>query len=449
MLKLIHTWKYRRWAALLSVPVLGLCLGAAPAAHAKTTDGPGQAIADPWAGDNIDPHILAIMRQQEKLNPAVTILTQAAMADPNSGIASVAFEGAGLSLYWKGALTPAMSSALAAARRIGPVTVKPAAYSQAELMAARDRIEKAETGSDIQTIKMNSDGSGLSIERIPPTATKALAAKAARAAKVAGARAPLQTAADVVAAAGVTVPVRITTASAPITLYSCPSSGCIRTNDESPWNSGDYINWYHNTQGNWWHCTTGFGVRVPSWGSQTYILTAAHCATWHAGGGDDAYDGAYEYMGRAMLTEDWDKDLILIDARGYPWMFDGDANTGRHKVVHSWGYRATGEYLCQSGSTSGTVCGLQTQGGDITNWGCDSDGACYYLHGLTQALQVNGQQAAQGGDSGGPVFSLDGDGVRAKGIVSAGQGNSLLFQDMADVTTSRSGAWVAAFPLTS
>jgi hypothetical protein len=41
-------------------------------------------------------------------------------------------------------------------------------------------------------------------------------------------------------------------------------------------------------------------------------------------------------------------------------------------------------------------------------------------------LGVDGGTAGRGGDSGGPVFTLDGSGVRAKGIVSAGGGNTTL-----------------------
>ncbi|WP_018255125.1 hypothetical protein [Salinispora mooreana] len=46
---------------------------------------------------------------------------------------------------------------------------------------------------------------------------------------------------------------------------------------------------------------------------------------------------------------------------------------------------------------------------------------------------VDGGLAARAGDSGGPVFTLDGSGVRVKGITVAGIGSTFLFQDWADV----------------
>lgn len=127
---------------------------------------------------------------------------------------------------------------------------------------------------------------------------------------------------------------------------------------------------------------------------------------------------------------------MLISARGYYRMFDGSPTTGNYKLVHGWGYRATGELLCHSGATSGTVCGLKTT--NITNGTyqlTDSDEDTFFVHGMSTATQVNGLTAARPGDSGGPVFSLNGSGVNAKGVVSGSAGSTLIFQDWGDVIT--------------
>lgn len=108
------------------------------------------------------------------------------------------------------------------------------------------------------------------------------------------------------------------------------------------------------------------------------------------------------------------------------------------KNVYSWGYWAANELVCQSGMTSGVVCGIkQVRSADFTV-SCDtpdSDGDCGYKHyGLIECTQIDGQTASRPGDSGGPVFTLDGNGVRAKGTTS-GRTNgvsSFAFQDWAD-----------------
>lgn len=422
--------------------VLAVSVSTSPAyAETQPTLQPVQQV--PYWMNDIDPGTLATMRMQSALEPAAKILTEAAMKEADNGLAGLAFEDGGLAMYWKGSLTPGMTTAMARARQFGKIVVRSATYSRRELEAAAAKIDAvAKTGSEIQAIKLKYDGSGLIIERVP-------AVISADAKTTLGQ--PLPTAAAIVQSVSVKVPVELTTADSVDQLMSCPASGCERTDDTSPWNSGDYL--YLPDAGiGPSKCTSGFGVNVPSRGA-TYVLTAAHCMTWHAGGGDNAYDGAGELIGRASFVEDWDRDLILIEARGWYFMFDGGPASSYKKTVHSWGYPVVNELLCQSGATSGVVCGLKTESGDYSNYGQDSDGDWFTIHGLTSAVQIDGQTAARHGDSGAPVFSLDGNGVRAKGSLTSGSGSHMRFQDMGDITTSRSGpgssAWLAAIPLTS
>src|SRR5262245_52771129 len=96
------------------------------------------------------------MRRQAKLQPAVQLLVGAHVAEPTtSGFAGVAFEGAGLTLYYRGALTERMARALKQARRYGPVRVHNAAYSATELQRAGGHLHAAiaKAGhSDIQSV---------------------------------------------------------------------------------------------------------------------------------------------------------------------------------------------------------------------------------------------------------------------------------------------------------
>src|SRR5262245_55177527 len=102
----------------------------------------GAKKAHPLA-DKIDPKILEIMRRQEALQPAVAALYEAHMKSPDSGFTSIAFEGDGLALYWKGELTTDMLAAINKARDVGPVEIIPAPFSLAEMEAEAAKIDNA------------------------------------------------------------------------------------------------------------------------------------------------------------------------------------------------------------------------------------------------------------------------------------------------------------------
>lgn len=67
------------------------------------------------------------------------------------------------------------------------VRIRPARYSQAELQAAMARVQAAAsaggTVTDMQSIAMRVDGSGLVVERMPASTATAVRAKAAAAAR--------------------------------------------------------------------------------------------------------------------------------------------------------------------------------------------------------------------------------------------------------------------------
>lgn len=377
--------------------------------------------------DTVDPAIVATMRQQEKLQPAVTALYEAHMKTPGSGFAGVAFEGDGVTLYWKGPLSLDMDHALHQARKAAAVVVKPAAHSLAELEAAAEKIDaKARAiggGSEIQAVVTRYDGSGLDVELMPRATLKERQAARAKAGAIG-----LSSAEQVLAGLDLGVPFTLTIGDAPIELMS-------RTNDSPAWNAGGYWESRRGTQVRG-KCTTGFGIRAYN---RTWVLSAAHCAT-PPDYGYQGFDG--EYMG-PVTRQYWQYDLILIDAPGYHRMFDNVQPNGYDfKNVYGWGYHSANELLCQSGFKSAyyyneVICGLKTGSSQNIVVSCDtpdSDGDCgYTINGVIKTTQINGTTAGRGGDSGGPVFALLGDGVRAKGSVTGGSGTTLFFQDWADV----------------
>lgn len=380
----------------------------------------GTTIRDPQSSDHIDPALRADMRRQDALQTAVEVITEEAIRNPSSGYAGLGFEGDGLTIHHKGRLTPGMDHAVREARRHGKITVKPARFSYTELDAAADRIGTSLMGrTDIQSIEIRPDGSGLRVETMP--ATRAAAARA-HAIRRGWSFRPVDSRLN---GQDFGVPVQVAPAATTVDLLGCATT-CNRLDDTAAWNGGTRtLNPDAPAADPYYRCTTGFGVKR---GTTTYVLTADHCAT----APDRSYDNRLELIG-SVYSGDWDKDLLLINARGFHRIFDGSPTTSNTKNVLGWGYHAQGEYLCHSGATTGTRCNLRTDGGDYRIYGCDSDGDCFYRSGLIKSTQIDGLPAAAGGDSGGPVFSLTGSGVRAKGIVIAGGGSTMYFQDWADV----------------
>ncbi|WP_176985079.1 trypsin-like serine protease [Asanoa ishikariensis] len=410
----------RAVAVLLLVP-LALPWGAA--ASAGDAEKPPTPVFDPQSVDHIDPAIRAEMLQQAKLQPAVDALHEASLKTKDSGLAGVAYEGSGVTLYYSGALPPTMSAAVARARAYGSVTVKPAAHSFATLQRNSDKITSAavKAGSDIQAVHLAYDGSGLTVERLPGDAAATMAGKRARLGLAAAV--PAQ---QIVKTARVDVPVTITTGTETI------EPGYSRTDDFAPWNGGARWESWRNGAGRL-VCTTGFGTKNSA--GQRFVLTAAHCATPP----DYAQQGlgaTLEYMG-PFYDQSVSYDLGIIRANGSSTIFDGTNTTSNTRHVAGWAHWSTNQLVCQSGITSGTVCGIRQQNSMDKIMGCcDSDGdQGYTIRGLIRAPRDGGGIAFRKGDSGGPVFTISGADVLAKGISSLGADTSTLyFQDWADVT---------------
>nr|MDT0656930.1 trypsin-like serine protease [Micromonospora sp. DSM 115978] len=417
-----------RGLAFLLVATVMTTLAWVPSADAAADPAPTARRTDPQSLDNLDPTTLALMHRQNELQPALTEIWEEQLRTEDSGFAGVAFEGDGLSIYWKGTLTSGMAAAVSRARRTGPVTVKPAAFTAAELRDAGDAIHAAidRRGlSEIQSIGYDPSGAGLDIERAPASTTARLAAAQRRAGRPEPA-----TAEQILADARVSVPVRLSTADQDEDLLAS------RRADSAPWNGGGRMESWRDG-GFRMACTTGFGVHSDT---RSFVLTAGHCASR----GDTVYQGifgggsgtTFKAMG-GVSSDYWEYDLLLVNTSGWYLIFDGGPTTSTTKRVNSWGYWAANELVCHSGSVSGTVCGLrQLRSKDfrVSADSPDSDGDYgYVVRGVIETIQADGRTAAQRGDSGGPVFTLNGTGVRAKGIVSGGGGTIMNFQDWQDV----------------
>jgi hypothetical protein len=214
----------------------------------------------------------------------------------------------------------------------------------------------------------------------------------------------------------VAVPVRV--------VHEAPLRPVTREDDWAPWSGGAQI----RNGGS--YCTSGFGVRNNA--NARYILTAAHCGQT----GNRITDGQGEWIGNVGPRHQ-DHDIALIPTSNVDdQIYVGGSNSNASRVVDGWDWTFVGEYLCQSGVTSA----FQT-GGPV----CNIKVLFYYndREDLVEAEQTDGQQAARGGDSGGPIYSNSGSGgVIAKGTVTRSAGARLGFQDFG--TAYRDfGVWIA------
>jgi streptogrisin D len=337
------------------------------------------------------------MLKQAPLNAAASAIRQRVDDDRATGFLSIetARDGA-LVLRWKGVVPAGVTKVIESVAAKGiRVRVAPARFSRQELRTAAGRVEAALRRSPFSyfTIYISGEGTGLSLDADASHASLATALSTASINYVGGAQ----------PAAGPSTRVPVT--AAPRNGPVRASSG--RLNDSAPWWGGARIV-NHDSAGGWVQCTSGFGVRKSN--GVRYLLTAAHCATPP----DRIYDPTGEYIGRAA-DERWEHDILLIQADAGSYIYDGGVGSGEFsKHVTTWQWAQAGTGVCTSGSVSGAICGIQTNKDNIFT-ACissatpDSDGDYgYCVKDLWLAHRTNGMAAAQNGDSGGPVFTLDG-----------------------------------------
>lgn len=363
-----HTTLRRMAVAGFGVVVLATAVSAAPATGAPAGTGlTGSVVAStPVPGGFASWEEL--LRLQEKMNAAAERVSGGAgfagvVADPTTRQ---------LRVYWKG---QAPAGLLAAARATVPVSVRPAAYSQKELTAAAARL-LAKAGDKITSVGPRADGSGL----------------------VAGTRDGLPGASRY---AGVPVTVETGVSAEPAS----------RVNDSPPWWGG--ARWQTAGGGS---CTTGFAV-VHS--GLNRMLSAGHCAV----NGAIATDPTGEVMGTVM-NRNVINDSLIIAANSAGRVYNNSTDAAGNVVVESSnpviGRLASqvGNFVCTSGSFSGTRCSIQVVAVNlcvpVTGFGTVCN--------MVRAEHTQRLNAAGNGDSGGPVEIVNAanpNQVFATGIISA------------------------------
>ncbi|MBW5484784.1 S1 family peptidase [Streptomyces bambusae] len=152
-------------------------------------------------------------------------------------------------------------------------------------------------------------------------------------------------------------------------------------------------------------CTSGIPA-VSTWDGRQWLVTAGHCyaegSAVHTNGG--------RYIGNVwrVLPQ---VDAAFIEAPTYRRTWDGLDTAGYSRYLNGVRSNVVNDEVCQLGYNSRVVCGIR-----VTNVEYDHGGVL-----TTVGVQKDGLTAARGGDSGGPVVTVNHpDSRELNGIVRGG-----------------------------
>jgi hypothetical protein len=185
-----------------------------------------------------------------------------------------------------------------------------------------------------------------------------------------------------------------------------------RFNDFAPWYGGDRI---RSSAGG---CSTGFAA---TYNNAPAMLTAAHCGgvgTTFSNG--PRSNNTFSVMGNSVYSNSATDVGAIGVTSASQYINVGSALAPTQLYVGSWASPVVGQYLCQSGSYTGEVCGLRVvdTGQSVCQswflWWCTS-----WQGPLADVVNSagSGSYAAGHGDSGGPVYLRTGSSGIATGLV--------------------------------
>ncbi|MFI7452880.1 hypothetical protein ACIBQX_35725 [Nonomuraea sp. NPDC049714] len=342
----------------------------------------------------------AIRAEMLAQRPAAEVAHEIRMAvekEGRTGLAGIALDGAALDVWWKGKLPDPIRRIIDSATDV-KISVHGAAYSQNDLTKAAAALEadmRDNPQSSLHSIRYLVDGSGVTVETT---------------AKEADIRATL------VRLAG-RLPVKV------ITSPEWRAHTWRQGDTMDFWGGGRIIN---KTAGS--GCSAGFAVA-----GGAGMLTAGHCGQR----GNEFTNGDLSVTFGWARNKHTAHDLLLIPTNAEGRIYFGDADAIKSvemsKAVVGWDWAWPGELVCQSGATSGTVCGTRNTDTYAMSY-CPSNIPGLCLSDMILGENIANVVASRPGDSGGPVFTFaSGESgeprVIAKGIVSGGSGKRLIYQD--------------------
>jgi hypothetical protein len=185
-----------------------------------------------------------------------------------------------------------------------------------------------------------------------------------------------------------------------------------RFNDYAPWYGGDRI---ASSSGG---CSTGFAAVQ---NGAPAMLTAAHCGGVGTGfSNGPRSNNTFAFMGNSVYSNGATDVAAIGVSSASNYINVGSALSPTQLYVGSWASPVVGQYLCQSGSYTGEVCGLRVvdTGQSVCQswflWWCTS-----WQGPLADVVNSSGSgsYAAGHGDSGGPVYLRTGYSGIAVGLV--------------------------------
>jgi hypothetical protein len=326
------------------------------------------------------------MIEQRPLVVAARMIKEAVDFRTPRGYAGIVLEEGLVALWWKGPVPTRILRVVDEASRVAPVQIFEARHSRAELRAAAARIRSRFGREVIHGIKDPGNGSRLILAI--PLPERALQSR------------------DAIMSAlpAVDVDTEVVPEEEPRWLS--------RNDDAPPWKGGAVI--VNRTIGA--ACTSGFGVLA---GGRAAVLTAGHCATAN---GQTISDGVGELIGSSTQKTGHDQ-MIVPTTSVANLIYVGPRVSSTVKRVTSWEPCFIGELLCQSGITTANAIGSELCRLRVDRFSTDAES-------LVEAVQLDGQQGARPGDSGGPLYSDQGSTVIAKGTMTWVAGSRVGFQDI-------------------
>lgn len=349
-------------AAVVAIGMVAAAQGYAIAKPGKS-DKPrdAQPVITEATGANAPPAGFAswseLMKVQERLDAkAEQIIAQ---RDASFTGIEISPERRELAVFWKGQPS---AGAVAAMKQAGGaedrITMRPARYSEAELMAEGERIARQD---GVTAVSPKVDGSGLNVSFVPGH-------------------------------------IGLITSPIPLTTDEASPAPASRGDDSSPYWGG----------ARWNGCSNGFAISI---NGTRKMLSAGHCGA----NGDTAKDGGGQTMG-TVAGDSNSFDRLYVNTNSEGRIYNGGVGSGEYSnPVISASRSFVGDYICSSGAYSGTRCNSRVVATNQTiNIG-------YLVYETVRAEQQDRQAAIGNGDSGGPSFSVASDNTKviAKGTHTA------------------------------